>query len=89
MDLSYKTDWRKVVKLDCLDRPGLKEVEFLDLFVQCDVCKLITTRQVFEYHYCVRIGRDGLELTDEEDGSECLEADEQKDDANLELVHEK
>lgn len=78
MDLSYETDWRKLVKLDCLDRPGLKEVEFFGLFVQCDACRLVTTRQVFGYHYCVQIGEDGLELTDNDGGFES--ADEEEDD---------
>jgi hypothetical protein len=65
VDLGYETDWRKVVKLDCFDRPGLREVEFFGLFVKCDVCKLVMTRQVFPNHYC-SVGEDDLVLTDQE-----------------------
>lgn len=65
VDLDYETDWRKVNKLDSFDRPGLREVEFFGLFVKCDVCKLVMTRQVFPNHYCSEEG-DGLVLTDQE-----------------------
>jgi len=62
--LGYETDWRKFIKLDSLDRPGLTEAEFFGLFVKCDACKLIMTHQVFSVHYCSPLGEDGLELTD-------------------------
>ena len=67
VDLGYETDWRKKVKLDCLDRPGLSELEFFGLFAKCSVCKLVMTRQVFSYHHCVLQTEDGLELTDVEE----------------------
>ena len=66
VDLGYKTDWQKIVKLDCLDRPGLSELEFFGLFAKCNVCKLVMARQVFSCHYCVLQMEDGLELTDVE-----------------------
>ena len=64
MNLGYETDWRKIVKLDCLDRPGLSEVEFFGLFAKCNICKLVMTRQVFSCHYCELQTEDGWELTD-------------------------
>ena len=56
-----------MVKLDCLDRPGLSELEFFGLFVKCDVCELVMARQVFSCHYCELQTEDGLELTDIEE----------------------
>ena len=50
-DPSHQTDWRKFEKLDAMRRPGLTEFEFYGLFVQCDRCKMITTRLVFCYHH--------------------------------------
>ena len=64
VDSGYVTDWRKIVKVDCMDRPGLSELEFFGLFVKCDVCKLVMARQVFCHHYCVSQTEDGMELTD-------------------------
>ena len=66
VNLAYQTDWRKIVKLDCLDRPGLTEKEFFGLFAKCDVCGLVMAQQVFPSHYCSPFGEDGLELTDNE-----------------------
>ena len=66
VDLEYETDWRKAIKLNCMDRPGLREVEFFGLFVKCDVCELVMTRQVFHRHHCRLPGEDSEELTDEE-----------------------
>lgn len=40
VNLGYETDWRKIVKLDRLDRPGLSELEFFGLFAKCDVCSV-------------------------------------------------
>ena len=65
--LGYETDWRKIVKLDCLDRPGLSELKFFGLFAKCNVCKLVMAHQVFSCHYCVLQTEDGLELTNVED----------------------
>ena len=65
-DMRYITDWCKIVKLDCLDRPGLRAKEFYGLFVQCDVCEIVMTHQVFSKHHCRPLGEDGLELTEEE-----------------------
>ena len=67
VDLGYETDWRKIVKLDRLDRPGLSELEFFGLFAKCNVCKLVMARQVFSCHYCVLQMEDSLELTDIEE----------------------
>ena len=64
--MEYETDWRKAVKLDCMDRPGLRQVEFFGLFVKCDFCELIMMCQVFPRHYCRPLGEDVLELTDKE-----------------------
>ena len=66
-DLGYETDWRRIVKLDCLDRPGLSEREFFGLFVKCSVCKLVIARNIFSCHHCVLQMEEGLELTDVED----------------------
>lgn len=66
-DLGYETDWRRIVKLDSLDRPGLSEREFFGLFAKCSVCKLVIARLAFSCHYCVLQMEDGLELTDVED----------------------
>jgi hypothetical protein len=67
LDLGYETDWRKIVKLDCMDRPGLSELEFFGLFTKCDVCKLVMARLAFSSHNCVLQTEDGLELTDVEE----------------------
>ena len=56
-----------MVKLNCLDQPGLSEVEFFGLLMKCDACKLIMARQVFSYHYCILQTEDGWELTDVEE----------------------
>ena len=45
MDLSRHTDWQKFVKLDCMDRPGLTEDEFMGLFIKCDMCALTVTHK--------------------------------------------
>ena len=63
VDLSHRTDWRKFVKLDCMDRPGLTEDKFLGLFIKCDACALITTHLMFYCHHC---NPDDLDLTDQE-----------------------
>ena len=68
-DLGYETDWREIVKLDRLDRPGLSEVKFFGLFAKCSVCKLVMAHQVFSFHCCVLQTEDGLELTDVESWS--------------------
>lgn len=67
VDLGYETDWRKIVKLDCLDQPGLSELEFFGLFAKCNVCQLVMARQVFSCHRCILQTEDGLELTDIEE----------------------
>jgi hypothetical protein len=66
VDLSVRTDWRRFVKLDCMDRPGLTEEEFLGLFVKCDACALITTHLMFHKHWCRPQRGDDLDLTDRE-----------------------
>jgi hypothetical protein len=66
VDLGYQTDWRKFSKLKSMDRPGLTEVEFFGLFVKCDTCMLVTTRQAFSSHRCDRQVKDDSELTDRE-----------------------
>jgi hypothetical protein len=67
VDLGYITDWRKILKLDCMDRPSLSEIEFFGLFAKCDVCKCVMACQAFSYHYCVLQTEEGLELTDVEE----------------------
>ena len=66
VDWHYEMDWRKIVRLDRLERPGLSEKEFFSLFVKCEVYRLVVAHQVFHYHHCSLrlIGKDGLELTD-------------------------
>jgi hypothetical protein len=44
------TKWTKFNKLDRMMKPGLSEAEFRGLFVKCDICQKITTREVFRYH---------------------------------------
>ena len=44
------TKWTKFSKLDRMKKPGLSEAEFQGLFVKCDNCQRITTREVFRYH---------------------------------------
>jgi hypothetical protein len=66
-DLSRRTDWRKIVKLDCIDRPGLTEDKFWGLFVKCNACGLITKHLMFHSHHC---NQDELDLTDWEDWHE-------------------
>lgn len=44
------TKWTKFNKLDRMRKPGLSEAEFWGLFVKCDNCQKITTREVFRYH---------------------------------------
>ena len=70
VDFGYQTDWRKIVKLDCMDRPGLTEHEFFGLFAKCDVCNLVMACQAFSCHYCVLQTEGGWELTDVEDDEE-------------------
>jgi hypothetical protein len=64
VDLGYQTNWRKFMKLESMDRPGLTEVEFFSLFVKCDMGMLITMRQVFGNHHCNLQEKDDSELTD-------------------------
>ncbi|KAF8218664.1 hypothetical protein L208DRAFT_1475918 [Tricholoma matsutake] len=65
-DLSGRTDWRKFIKLDCMDGPGLTEDEFWGLFVKCDACVLITMHLMFCSHHCDPHMADELDLTDQE-----------------------
>jgi hypothetical protein len=44
------TKWTKFSKLDQMQKPGLSEADFRGLFVKCDNCQRITTREVFKYH---------------------------------------
>jgi hypothetical protein len=67
VDLQHETDWRKIVRLDSLERPGLSERDFFGLFAKCDACRQVIARIVFNYHECRPLGVDGLELTDHED----------------------
>ena len=66
VDVLYETDWRKIVRLDRLERPGLSEKEFFGLFAKCDACGLVMACPVFYYHHCepLALREDGLELTD-------------------------
>ena len=47
-------------------KPGLSEEEFWGLFVKCDNCQKITTRQVFRYHLEACEGHQDKEETDTE-----------------------
>jgi hypothetical protein len=38
--------------LNCVDRPGLTAAEFCNLFLRCDDCGLLTTRDVFLFPAC-------------------------------------
>ncbi|KAF8329621.1 hypothetical protein F5887DRAFT_923743 [Amanita rubescens] len=50
------TDWRRFPKVGSFHRPGLAEEEFLGLFVQCDVCKLIVVHRSFYNHSSAALG---------------------------------
>ena len=67
VDLGYRSDWRKILKLDCMDRPGLSEREFFGLFAKCSICELVMACQAFSVHCCVLEREDSLELTDVEE----------------------
>jgi hypothetical protein len=69
VDSVYETDWQNIVKIDSMERPGLKELEFFGLFVKCDVFELVMAREVFCYHDCTCVSQieDGMELTDVEE----------------------
>jgi hypothetical protein len=67
VDFQYETDWRKIVRLDRLERPGLSERDFFGLFAKCDACRQVMARIVFDYHECRPLGVDDLELTDHEE----------------------
>jgi hypothetical protein len=62
-----RTKWTKFSKLDRMRRPGLCEADFRGLFVKCDACERITTRNVFRYHL---EGCDGCEHGGDTDTSE-------------------
>ena len=64
VDLGYETDWRRLNKLDRMERPGVSEREFYGLFAKCEACGLVMARLVFPDHYCRPLGEDGSELTD-------------------------
>ena len=44
------TKWTKFSKLDRMKKPGLSEKLFHGLFVKCENCQRVTTREVFRYH---------------------------------------
>ena len=44
------TKWTKISKLDRMKKPGLSEKKFHGLFVKCENCQRVTTREVFRYH---------------------------------------
>jgi hypothetical protein len=67
VDLEHETDWRKIVRLDRLEQPGLSEKDFFGLFAKCDACRQVIARIVFDCHECRPLGVDGLELTDNEE----------------------
>ena len=50
------------MKIDCMDRPGLKRKDFLGLFAECEVCEYVVARRVFSLHRCRPLGEDGLEI---------------------------
>ncbi|KAF8333377.1 hypothetical protein F5887DRAFT_1080196 [Amanita rubescens] len=68
VDLSRRTDWRKLTKLECIEKPGLTEEQFLGLFIKCDACGLITTHLLFYKHHCRpdTVDDSGSELSDKE-----------------------
>lgn len=57
------------MKLDAMDRPGLTEADFFGLFVKCEGCQLVMTRQVFVAlkHRCVPMMVDNIKLADMEE----------------------
>jgi hypothetical protein len=64
------TKWTKFSKLDRMKKPGLSEAEFGGLFVKCDNCQRVTTREVFRYHLedCIGDQNGGDTDTSESDG---------------------
>ena len=51
-------------------KPGLSEEEFGGLFARCDICQIITTRDVFRYHLEACQGDAAAEDTVTEEESE-------------------
>ena len=49
VDLSRRTDWRKLMKLECEEKPSLTEEQFLGLFIPCDSagCHGLITTGIF------------------------------------------
>jgi len=41
LELGYETDWQKIVKIDCMNRPDLKRKDFPGLFAECEVCEYV------------------------------------------------
>ena len=64
VDVQYKTSWRKIVRLNHLERSSLSEKEFFSLFVKCMTCELVVACLVFHHHYCKPLEENGWELTD-------------------------
>lgn len=54
MDLCHRTSWWNLWQLECKDKPGLTQEQFLGLFVKCDACGLINTHHMFHKHRCRR-----------------------------------
>ena len=52
VDLCRRTDWWNLWQLECKDKPGLTQEQFLGLFVKCDACGLINTHHMFHKHRC-------------------------------------
>jgi hypothetical protein len=48
-------------------KPGLSEEEFWGLFAKCDICRAITTQDVFRYHLEACQGAVAEDVTTEEE----------------------
>jgi hypothetical protein len=66
-NFEYETHWKKIIKLDCMYRPGVSELDFFGLFAKCEVCQFVIARQAFSFHRCVLQTEEGLEMTDVEE----------------------
>ena len=47
-----ETSLQQILRLDSTAHPGLSEVEFGSLFMQCRQCRWIMTRRSFRFHVC-------------------------------------
>lgn len=50
-----ESDESVLARLDTLVNPGLSDVELRAVFIQCGICKAMTTRRNVHYHSCAEV----------------------------------